>query len=483
MEEGEVSTMKTKRKIIILLSIAIAALSCLFAFNLYNQRPNGLANKLSPPPWDRIQNEELGSRIESAYNKAVYGFQSTGSIADLSRLYHANGYLSEARECYEALIANGSNNPKQIHLLASILSTYGMHDEAILHYRNAIQLDSAYLPARIHLGNALLKSRHFEDAEKAFKQALELDSNNAYALLGLARLRIARGNWKDAKTILKVAVEVSRYQIGVDLLASVYQELGEGDQADQLKSEHDFGGYRDLPDPWIDEILIDCYDPFRLATAAGMASFRGNPTKARAILERAITLAPRDPMLHFQLGGISDSAGDAAQALKHYQRSVQIKPDFSDGWYNMYRIHRDNGNAGEAQRLLEQGYQNCPESPALMIEMADYMQRKGSFSQAVDLLRKSIALRPHEAQAYLNLARLYFKTDQTSLGVAAMEHALQVEPGHPLALTTLALNAINSKNQLEADGLMGRIRDQPKVDPEALSQLVDRYQTQFGKQP
>ena len=58
--------------------------------------------------------------------------------------------------------------------------------------------------------------------------------------------------------------------------------------------------------------------------------------------------------------------------------------------------------------------------------MADYMGREGRFSEAVDLLQKSIDLRPHEAQAYLNLARLYFQSNQVALGVAAMEDALKL---------------------------------------------------------
>ena len=67
--------------------------------------------------------------------------------------------------------------------------------------------------------------------------------------------------------------------------------------------------------------------------------------------------------------------------------------------------------------------------------MADYMHREGRFSDAVNLLQKSINLRPHEAQAYLNIARLGLQSNQVALGVAAMEDALKVEPAHPMALT------------------------------------------------
>ncbi|MGK0238984.1 MAG: tetratricopeptide (TPR) repeat protein [Candidatus Pelagisphaera sp.] len=472
-----------RKRTLTISAAALFVIGCIIAFNLFNQRPNKLAHLLSLPPLEKIENEDLQKRIESAYISATYGFQSIGSLDELSKLYHANGYLSEARECYDVLIQNGDGNPKHSHRLARILSSYGLQDKAITLYRSVTQQDPDYIPAHIHLGNALLKSTKFNEAEIAFREAIKNDSRNAYALLGLARLRIQQGNWKDAKTILKVTVEASQHQIGVDLLATAYQELGEQEAADHLKRKYGFGAYRDLADPWMDEILSDCYDPYRMATTAGMAAFRGNQKSAIALLERAIQIAPRGAMLHFQLGGVLESTGNMIQALKRYQRSIQLKPDFSDGWFSIYQIHKKTGNAILAQRTLEQGFQNCPDSPALLIEMADYMRREGRFSDAVNLLQKSINLRPNEAQAYLNLARLYLQSNQVALGVAAMEDALKVEPAHPMALTTLAINAIDTKNQTQADSLLNRIYDQPRIDAQTIAKITERYQTQFGKAP
>lgn len=108
--------------------------------------------------------------------------------------------------------------------IARILSSYGLQDKTITLYRSVMQQDPDYLPAHIHLGNALLKSTKFNEAEIAFREAIKNDSRNAYALLGLARLRIQQGNWKDAKTILKVTVEASQHQIGVNLLATKNSE-------------------------------------------------------------------------------------------------------------------------------------------------------------------------------------------------------------------------------------------------------------------
>ncbi len=473
--------MNTKRYT--LSAFAILVVIGLVAFTLLNNRPNAIASTLSLPALSASKNEVLKSRILKAHLKATHGFSSIGALAELSRLYHANGFLSNATDCYEILIEQDPDNPKWPHYLARIISGYGMLDRAIELHRSAIELDPSYIPTRIQFANALLKSNRFEEAENAFNNVLFIDSNNAYALLGIARIQIERNDWTGAKALLKNAVAASLNQIGIDLLSTVHERLDERAAADQLRRDHSFGAYRDLADPWMDALFSDSYDTFALSTAAGMASFRGESANALKLLERAVSIEPSDPMLHFQLGGISQSAGEIDDALSHYQRSVQLKPDFSDGWHYIFQIQRDGGNAVAAQRTLEKGFKNCPSSPALLIEMADQMNRQGRFTKAVEMLRKSIELKPNEAQAYLNLGRLYITSGQVESGITAMKEALHAEPGNSLALTTLAFHAISSTDRPQADHYMARIRKQPKIKIEELQQLTSLYQTAFESNP
>ena len=464
-------------------SIATVTLVALAGYFVFNSQPNEFAAQLDSPPFREIRVEALAERIESSHLKATRGFASNGALSNLARLYHANGYLGQARQIYELLHDNNVISEKESHRLARILSSYGLQDHAIQGYRTVLATAPDYTPARIHLGNALLKSGDAKQAEIEFRKAMEVDSRSAHALLGLARIRIKRGEWEDARKILEAAAGISNFQIGVDLLATVYEELGEPSESSRLRREHDFGAYRDLSDPWIEEMLVDCYDTFRLATAAGMASFRGNFDQAKNLIGRAIELDPTDPMLRFQRGGILQSAGEIASALKSYRKSVQLKPDFSDGWHYMYQIHRDAGNQLEANRILEEGFRACPDSPALLLEMAERMRLESRIDRAIEFTQKAIELRPHEAHAFIVLARLYLQTNRIKSAITAFENALRVEPGNPMALSTLALNAINTRNRIDADRYFERIRKQPKMDPQSVSQLVAKYEAQFGSRP
>lgn len=478
---GPMSATRIKRPVLI--ALGVLAILASASYLVFNGRSNDLATELATPPSNDIRNEALRERIQNRYLQATRGFPSVEALSKLAQLYHANGYLNRAKQSYELLLERDEISSKDLHRLARILSTYGMQDQAIQAYRQVLADSPQYTPARIHLGNALLKSRRNSEAEVEFRAAIETDSRSAHALLGLARLRIDRDQWTEARKILEAATLISNYRIGADLLATVYETLGENEEAISLRRDRDFGAYRDLHDPWVEELLDDCYDTFRLATAAGMASFREDFDKANELIGRAIELDPADPMLHFQSGGISQAAGEIASALDHYRKSVQLKPDFSDGWHYMYQIHRDAGNAIEANRILDDGFHACPDSPALLLEMSERMRQQSRIDQAIVFVQKAIELRPHEAQAYLTLARLHLMTNRVDAAISAFENALRVEPGNSMALSTLTLNAINTRNQEAADRYFKRLRKQPQMDPQSVDQLSAQYETQFGSQP
>jgi len=426
-----------------------------------------------------IGNRELTKRIENADTRLKNGFLPLAALVELSRLYHVNGFYDEASDCYEALKVLQPEEPHWPHLLSKIKASYGLLDEAIANERETVALAPDYLPAWIDLGNALLKRNQAAEAEKAFRVVLEKDAKQAYALLGLARVSIARDNWTAAEPQLEGAVKQSKGKVGVELLATVYRELGKVESADRLLFAHEIGLHTDPADPWLEALMVDCYDPYALSLASGMAGRRGDREGAQRWIERAGELAPRDPMILFQLAHTAAGSGHNQEALRFYEKCVRLKPDFSDGWHYLYISYRNLGNLAAAERTLSKGFENCPDSPALLIEVANGLQAQKKYQRAIGLLNKSIRLRPNEALAYVSLARIHFARKNVERGIQSMRDALHAEPGHPLALTTLAMHAIENGNKETARKYLAKIRLQPKVDPEDAASLYASFQKRF----
>jgi len=85
-------------------------------------------------------------------------------------------------------------------------------------------------------------------------------------------------------------------------MTTVAEHFGSQGEADALRLEIGRREFSDLPDPWLDRLLEDCCDPYRLSVAATVANMVGNAAAARQLLERAVALAPKSSSYHRQLG-------------------------------------------------------------------------------------------------------------------------------------------------------------------------------------
>ncbi|RME67526.1 MAG: hypothetical protein D6781_13005, partial [Verrucomicrobia bacterium] len=281
---------------------------------------------------------------------------------------------------------------------------------------------------------------------------------------------------------LERVLALSNERLGYDLIVTVYQQLGMQSRADAIRGRAKASGaYRDPPDPWIEILYDDCYDVYRLSMAAGEAMDRDDPQLAMRRLERAIEIAPDNGSLHFQLAAILQAQGALSQARGHLERCTSLAPDFSDGWAHLVDLLARLGRSREADQALAAGLAHCPDSPGLHLTHARRLLQKGDVEGAVGAFRQSIALRPNEADTYIELASLFFKLDRVDEGVATLHQALEAEPDNPAALSTLAYHAIISGNRPAADRWLREAIDQPRIDREQIANLKTAYRQRFGE--
>ncbi|HEV2523982.1 MAG TPA: hypothetical protein VGU44_02470 [Gammaproteobacteria bacterium] len=95
-------------------------------------------------------------------------------------------------------------------LEASLADKQGQRESMLLHLRKAVQLQDNmgykeppawYFSVREELGNALLKTGHFVEAENIFRQDLKNRPNNGWTLFGLAKSLRSLGKKGEANKI------------------------------------------------------------------------------------------------------------------------------------------------------------------------------------------------------------------------------------------------------------------------------------------
>jgi tetratricopeptide (TPR) repeat protein len=421
----------------------------------------------------------MQQRIAAAERKLV-GSPLEG-LAELSRLYHANGFFTEAAQCYAGLEQLQPAEARWCHLHALILAGYGDTEPALPLWQRAVALAPDYLPAHLRLGDVYLKRNDFPAAEKIYRAILAAHPDEPYAQLGVARCQFEAGHWENARALLEPLVAKTNYMLGYDLIVTVFERLGHEDQARAVRARNrDSGAYRDPVDPWADQLADDCYDVYRLSLASGAAQRNGDgPTSLRRI-EQALVLAPTQATLHFQRASYFLEKKSYAKARQGFEQCTVLKPDFSDGWAQLAFVCETIGDRPAAERALVEGLKNCPNSPGLHLQKARWLVRDKRPAEALDEFRTSIRLRPNEADAYLGLATTLVGLGRNDEGMVAVDQALVAEPEHPGALSIRTFNAIVSGNELAARQWLRRCQNQPRIERKNVEQLLQAYAQQFG---
>ena len=451
-------------------------------FNSTTTIRNEVIARLPLPPDLNSAPSELRERIMAADAQAQTRGSALDGLIELSSLYHANGYLNTAILSYQGLAELEPTRARWPHLHASILAGFGDAAPAITLWQQAIALDPGYIPARLRLADLLLKDNQSAAAETVYRDVLERDRDNAWAQLGLARLELEAENWTDARRRLERIVQITNYSLGYDLIVSLYERLGMTKEAEAIRGrEMASGAYRDPTDPWLDDLMADCYDSFRLALEAGAKARHGDVVTAKAWLERAITVSPHDVSAHFQLAGFLLEQRDADGAATHYRRCTELDPQFADGWAQLSALFARMGNVTESQRLLDEGLKHCPDSPGLHRMNARRLRDNGQAGAAILAFRKAIKLRPNEPDPHLELGTTLLGMDRRAEGIAQVREALVWDPLNPTGLGIMAFNAIEQNNQTEANHWLSQVARQPRLERAQVASLHDAYRKAFGE--
>ena len=424
----------------------------------------------------------LRQRIEACERRIAAGDEAPAALGELGRLYHANGFYPEATQCYAALVRVDPSEPKWAYCYATLLATVGDIEPAQDMLERVLRRVPDYLPARIRLGQLCISQGRFAAATEVFAAALKITPNNPHATYGLARCDYEAGRWEQARERLDWLFENTKSHFGADLLARVYEKLGQDDRAARYRAitgSTDF--YSDPVDPWMDDLLDDCYDPYPLSVAGGRAAFLGEIEAGLRRLEQAVALEPKNAQLHFGLAKVQYTARDYTNAREHFERCTVLNPEFPDPWGYLFVIATTVGNAREAERTLAEGLRHCPKSPALHLHRARMLAAAGQADEAIREFQTSIQLRPNEAAAYVELAKFDFSLGRVAEGLVELDRALVAEPEHPAVLQVRVMHAILTADDAAARQWLRRAAAQPRIPPEDLEKLKRAYQGKFGR--
>jgi len=346
-------------------------------------------------------------------------------------------------------------------------------DGSIVQLKNALQADRSLLPAHLLLGRAALDSGDPVTAEVAFGEALRLGGSRAEVapLLAQALLQLGRHGALLADARLQPAGLTGTPLFRLLLVRSAAQ----GDAGDLNAAMASIELARSVdaksPDSWLAEVSL------RIR--------QRQLDLARKAMDRALALAPDNPEVHNQNGGLAHVNGQASVARSHYDRALKLDPLHRDARLARAALSLDLNDLPTLRSDLKELQARHASNPRVAYLRAQLADREGDRAAAQAALREVtgmidpipidvIRFRPQ----LLTLAGLaHHALNEQEKAKPFLEMVSRQQPGNPIA--KLLAQVLFDEGQVEngIQTLETYLRYQPR-DGQALALLASGHTTQ-----
>jgi tetratricopeptide (TPR) repeat protein len=144
-------------------------------------------------------------------------------------------------------------------------------------------------------------------------------------------------------------------------------------------------------------------------------------------LNKALRVDRYDPLIHYLLAWNYLEIHDTNRALIHFQRSLEIDPDYYDSYMYMgyiYKLRKDN----KAEFYYNNALRIDPAGNKALLGRANYYLSVDSLYLAIDDYKKVLIHNPDHREANYNMGYIHFLLKQYEASIQFFSTAIQVFP-------------------------------------------------------
>lgn len=149
----------------------------------------------------------------------------------------------------------------------------------------------------------------------------------------------------------------------------------------------------------------------------------GQPALAVEPLQKVVAAQPRNLQARRMLADAQFSLERFESGVRHFRVLSEQEPQSSRAWYGLGRSYE-----GLARQAFEGLQRSAPDSPYLLLLVAQAMTAQGKVSSAFRLYREALEKRPGLPEAHEGVARIYEQKGQPDWAATERERARQIPP-------------------------------------------------------
>ena len=226
-------------------------------------------------------------------------------------------------------------------------------------------------------------------------------------------------------------------------------------------------GYYDQAEAFFQRALDD--DPSNAEAVYGVGSVylqQEKNAEARETFERVVKMrssySETLPSAWNNLGLLATREGRTAEAVEHFQKALELSPDYLVALENLGNAYRQLKQWEEARKSLEHAVAVGPQDPEANYSLGMVFAQLNDTDRAYDYLQRALKLRPEYPEALNNLGILYLRTQRRDEAVASFKECIRVAPSFDQSYLNLArVYAIEGKTDEARKALRALLQQHP----------------------
>src|SRR5437899_8802984 len=171
----------------------------------------------------------------------------------------------------------------------------------------------------------------------------------------------------------------------------------------------------------------------------------------------ALARDPQSSIAENNLGVVRADQSKLAEAIEHYQRALQMRPDYADAYFNLGSALFQQGKLAEASDHYRQALAIKRDHARAHNNWGVVLARQGKLAEAGDHFQAALHIGPDNADAHTNLGNALFQQGKLAEASDHFRQALRLKPDHAAAQSGLvqAQRGLGTGNQDPAHSRQG----------------------------
>jgi tetratricopeptide (TPR) repeat protein len=345
---------------------------------------------------------------EQVFQSAIHNDPSNPDARSaLARLYLAENKHAEAEQLLKQTKSDIPDNPVAYRMLGDYYFAIGDLDKAVSEYSSLYQQHSSDPVTKKNYIQLLILKNRVAEAKKLNEEVLKSNPNDGEALVYRGQIQIREGQAHEAADTLQQVLHnepdnaIAHYHLGValDLMGDVSRAEGEWRNAVRLKSS--------LADAEINRKQVN---------------------EGENDLQKAMEVAPENPVGYIQLGNLRASQNRPADALKLYDQALTHDANSGEAMLGIANVYLAQKQTDKAIARVQEQLGKQPNNSNFHYILGSLLAEKKEFSGADGELKRAIDLDKNNVNALLKLGQVEIALGAVDQAIATYQASAKSNP-------------------------------------------------------